>query len=100
MIEAVSGATFITHKMHMIVVMVTSRTFIFAERITHRIVGSWNGMNHSLFNKCLQGSVNGYTVKFSSTLMFNICMRQCTIGIEKMRQDFFSALCNAEMIFL
>ncbi len=65
--------------MNMVVVVVALRTGIFAERIQHGIVWCRNGMHNALFNKCLQGTVDRYTVKLLAGLFFNVGMRQCAI---------------------
>jgi len=57
-------------------------------------------MYDTFFHKGLKRTVDGYTVKFFTGPPFNITMREGIFGLQKKREDFFTAVSNVEAVFL
>jgi hypothetical protein len=91
MFKAECVVAYIAHKVHMVIVVVASRTIFAAQGIPYRIIGCGYGMDDAFFHKSLQGAVNGYPVKLLTTQAFNISMRQSPAGMVKKLQYFFAA---------
>jgi hypothetical protein len=86
--------------MNMIIVVMSFRAILFAERISDRIVCGWDTMNDAFLYKNLERPVDGHAIKLPASLTFNIGMRKCAFVIQKKFKDFFPATSNAELIFL
>ena len=84
-------------KMNMVVLMVTLSA-AFAQGVPHGIIGTWNYMDNTFFNKCLKRAVNGNAVKFFTGLPFNVSVGQCSMLTQEEIQDLSPAVRYAQVV--
>ena len=88
----------VADEMDMVVVVVAGGAVVFAEGIENVVVGGGYGVDNAFFHKGLQGTIDGYTVKFFSGFFFYIAVGKGFVLLLKQFQYFFAAIGNAQLI--
>jgi hypothetical protein len=97
--QAYRSTACVTNKVNVIVMVLSTGTVVFTQRVTYRIIRSRYAMYDPFFQKCLQGPVNGYAVKFFTSPSFDIAMRKGAVLLQKELQDLSAATGHAQVIF-
>ena len=72
--EAHCVAAVVTNEVYVIVSVLSTRTVVFAQRITYRIIRSRDAVNESFFEKALQRAIDGDAIEFFASFFFDVAM--------------------------
>jgi hypothetical protein len=91
-IQACCFSAVLADEVDVIIMMMSLRTVLPAQRISCCIISRWNGMNDTIVNESLQCPVNGDPVKLVARDFLNIMMGQRVVRLKKNLQDRPSAV--------
>jgi len=69
--------------MHVIIPVLSTRTVVFTQRITYRIIRRWDAVDQSFFQEGLEGAVYGDPIELLSGPLLDVTMRQRTILLKE-----------------
>src|ERR1700722_15662850 len=97
--QAYRSTACVTNKVNVIVMVLPTGTVVFTQRVTYRIIRSRYAMYDPFFQECLQGPVNGYTIKFFTGFSFDIAMRKSAVLLQEELKDLPATTGHAQVIF-
>ena len=98
--EAGGGLALLANEMDMVIMMVPIAAVVFAQGISHGVIGRRNGMYDAFFEERLQGAVYGDSVEPFTGFFLDICMRKRPTVGKKQLKDAPPASGNAKLVAL
>lgn len=98
MFQANRVAAGAAHEVNMIIMMMSTGTVVFTQRVTYRIIRRRDTVDQSFFEEGLQSAVNRNAIKPFARASFNVTMSKGTILLQEKLENFFSAAGYAELI--
>lgn len=72
--EAHGAATLIANEVNVVVSVLSTKTVVFTQRITYRIIRSRDTVNESFFEKALQGAIDSNAIEFFTCFFFDVAV--------------------------